>query len=64
MNMEVLKVVSHLIVTLVLLIGYVVLVFVKGEHDPVLQNVLVLAVGYWFGAVPLTALGKANDTTK
>jgi hypothetical protein len=60
----VLKVVSHLVVTLVLIVGYVVLVLVKGEHDPVLQNVLILAVGYWFGAVQLNALGKANDNSK
>lgn len=57
--MEVLKVVSHLIVTLFLITAYVLLVFVKGEHDAVLQNILVLAVGYWFGAVTLG--GKNND---
>lgn len=61
MNMEVLKIVSHLIVTLFLITAYVLLVFVKGEHDAVLQNILVLAVGYWFGAVTLGG-GKNNDT--
>lgn len=59
--MEVLKVVAHLIVTVILIISYVVLVFVKGDHDVVLQNILVIAVGYWFGAV---TMGKSNDSSK
>lgn len=62
MNMEVLKIVSHLIVTLFLIVAYVLLVFVKGEHDAVLQNILVLAVGYWFGAVTLSKGSGGNDT--
>lgn len=58
MNMEVLKLLSHLIVTLFLIIGYVLLVFIKGDHDQTLQLLLVAAVGYWFGAV---TMGKGND---
>lgn len=58
---EKVKLLAHLVVTCLLILSYVVLVFVKGDHDPTLQNLLILAVGYWFGAV---ALGKTNDTTK
>jgi hypothetical protein len=59
MNMEVLKIVAHAIITVILIIGYVLLAFVKGDHDPTLQGVLMVAVGYWFGAV---TLGKNNVT--
>lgn len=60
--MEVLKIVSHLIVTLFLITAYVLLVFVKNDHDAVLQNILVLAVGYWFGAVTLSKGNGGNDS--
>jgi hypothetical protein len=58
-KMELVKLLAHLVVTLVLVLSYVLLAFVKGEHDATLQNLLILAVGYWFGAV---TLGKSNDT--
>jgi hypothetical protein len=60
--MEVLKIMAHLLVTLFLIVSYVLLVFVKGDHDVVLQNILVIAVGYWFGAVTLGS--KSNDNSK
>jgi hypothetical protein len=57
-SMEVLRLMSHLLITLSIIIGYVVLVYIKGEHDATLQGALLVAVGYWFGAV---GLNKNND---
>jgi hypothetical protein len=59
MNMEVLKLVAHLIITIILILSYATLLFIKGVHDQTLQLLLVAAVGYWFGAVPIG--GKNND---
>lgn len=61
-NMEVLKLMGHMIVTALLIIGYVVLILVKGDHDATLQGVLMIAVGYWFGAVTLNKGSNNNDT--
>lgn len=57
--MEVLKIMAHLLITLVLIVSYAVLVFVKGDHDQTIQMLLVATIGYWFGAVPIG--GKNND---
>lgn len=59
--MEVLKIVAHAIITVILIIGYVVLAFVKGDHDPTLQGVLMVAVGYWFGAVTINKGSGGNE---
>lgn len=61
-NMELIKLMSHLIVTVLLIVGYVLLIFLKGAPDPTLQGVLMVAVGYWFGAVTLNKGGNGNDT--
>jgi hypothetical protein len=51
MGMEVLKIVAHLVITLAIIIAYVLLIFVKGEHDTTLQGTIFAVIGYWFGAI-------------
>lgn len=58
LKMEVITVVAHLIITIMIVLGYV-LTLVMGHSDVTLQNVLLLAAGFWFG---MTAkVGKKPD---
>lgn len=57
-NTEVLTIVSHLFITLGILIGYIMVFLISGESDVTLQNLLLLAGGFWFG---LSAKSKANS---
>lgn len=50
-NIEVIKLMTHLIVTIVVIVGYITLALVRGEHDVTLQGALFAIIGYWFGAV-------------
>lgn len=61
-NMEVLKLMAHLLITLVLILGYVILVYVKGYSDETLKGAILLAIGYWFGAVRMNNTGKKSDS--
>lgn len=56
-NTEVLTIVSHLFITIGILVGYIVVFLVSGESDVTLQNLLLLAGGFWFG-LSTTAKGK------
>jgi hypothetical protein len=49
---EVLKLMSHLIITILLILAYVYLTITK-QSPAELGTLLSLAVGYWFGAVGL-----------
>lgn len=65
MRMEVIKLMSHLLITLVLVIGYIVLVFVKGVADETLKGAIFAIIGYWFGAVGIAAgKTKSEETPK
>lgn len=48
-RLEVLTIMAHLVVTLGLLALYGVTTL-SGHPDPTLQNGLLLAIGFWFGA--------------
>ena len=60
-DMEVVKLMSHLIITLAIILGYVALIFVKGTSDATLQGCIFAIIGYWFGAVGLNNTNKKND---
>ncbi len=62
-NREGLYIVSHLIVTLVLVIGYVTL-RILGQQDATLENVLLIIAGYWFGAVKNVDVKGAMNRNK
>lgn len=57
-NTEVLTIVSHLLITLGILVGYIVVFLLSGEPDVTLQNLLLLAGGFWFG---LSAKAKSKS---
>ncbi|MEK5036411.1 hypothetical protein MKY96_33815 [Paenibacillus sp. FSL R7-0302] len=59
-RIEVLTIVSHLIITLVILLGYVV-TLLTGHNDTTLQNMLLLVGGFWFGMTGKTAITKPKD---
>ncbi|CAM2914947.1 hypothetical protein [Erysipelothrix tonsillarum] len=58
-NTEVLTIVSHLLITVGILIGYIVVFLLSGESDVTLQNLLLLAGGFWFG---LSAKAKTDKS--
>lgn len=61
MRLEVIKLMSHLLITLVLVIGYIVLVFVKGVADETLKGAIFAIIGYWFGAVGIATAAKTKS---
>lgn len=62
-NLEVMKLMSHLIITLVITVGYVILVYLKGYSDETLKAAVTLALGYWFGAVRFGSGSNSNDSS-
>jgi hypothetical protein len=53
--MEVIKLMAHLVITVLLILGYIILVYIKGFSDETLKSAILLAVGYWFGAVRMNS---------
>jgi heme O synthase-like polyprenyltransferase len=53
---------SHLIITLVILAIYGYTLH-TGQGDETLKTILTVIIGYWFGSMGATAIRK-NDTTK
>jgi hypothetical protein len=54
---------SHLIITILLIAGYVFTLY-NGHGDDTLKGILFTVVGYWFGAVGLDKVkkgGKGNE---
>lgn len=63
LNMEVLALVSHLLITLGVLLGYISVLVFTGTADTTLQNLLLLAGGFWFGFSATKGMsGKKKDT--
>lgn len=60
LNMEVLTLGSHLIITLALVVSYVV-VLALGHTDGTLQNMVMLSGGFWFGMSAKSAMSKKTD---
>jgi hypothetical protein len=60
-DMEVVKLMAHLLITVLLILGYVILVYIKGFSDETLKSAILLAVGYWFGAVRMNSNKKDNS---
>jgi hypothetical protein len=60
-DMEVIKLMAHLLITVLLILGYVVLVYIKGFSDETLKSAILLAVGYWFGAVRMNSNKKDSS---
>lgn len=59
LNMEVLTLTSHLVITVILILAYVI-ALVMGHSDITLQSMVLMAGGFWFG---LTAKsGRKQDT--
>jgi hypothetical protein len=57
-KMGVLTLMSHLIVTLSILVVYLVSML-TGHSDQAITNLLFIAGGYWFGAVGSESIKKA-----
>jgi hypothetical protein len=52
---------AHLVITVLLILGYIILVYIKGFSDETLKSAILLAVGYWFGAVRMNANKKDSS---
>jgi len=64
MDKGVLIIMSHLIITVLILIGYMLTAY-HGHADDTLKYILFSVVGYWFGAIGLPkTTDKQNDNSK
>lgn len=62
-KIEVIKLVAHLIITLAVIVGYIIIYLTTGKAEPSLQGCIYVIIGYWFGAVvPNLNGGKSNDS--
>lgn len=59
--MGVLVLMSHLIVTVLMLVVYVVFAYL-GKPLTTIENMLLVIVGYWFGAIGTNAIRPSNQT--
>lgn len=60
-KMGVLVLLSHLIVTLAIIAVYVVFAYL-GKPLTTIENMLLVIVGYWFGAMGTNAIRPNNQT--
>ena len=60
-KMGVLVLMSHLIVTVLMLVVYVVFAYL-GKPLTTIENMLLVIVGYWFGAIGTNAIRPSNQT--
>ena len=60
-KLEVMKLMSHLVITLTIIIAYVVLLFTTGKDNATLQGCIFAIIGYWFGAIGLNNAKKDKD---
>ena len=60
-KMGVLVLVSHLIITLAILALYAVFAYL-GKPLTTIENMLLVIVGYWFGAIGTSAIRPSNQT--
>jgi heme O synthase-like polyprenyltransferase len=59
-KMGVLIIMSHLIITLVILAIYGFTLH-TGQADETLKTILTVIIGYWFGSMGASAIRKSND---
>ena len=59
-RMGVLVLTAHLIITLAMLTLYGLFVYL-GKEVVTIENMLLVIVGYWFGAMGATSLRKTDD---
>lgn len=62
MRLEVMYIMAHLVITLCLLLLYGVLAW-KGHQDEILQSLLLIMGGYWFGAMGADKFKKPTTPT-
>lgn len=60
-KMGVLVLVSHLVITLAILALYAVFAYM-GKPLTTIENMLLVIVGYWFGAIGTNAIRPSNQT--
>ena len=60
-KMGVLVLMSHLIVTVLILVVYVAFAYM-GKPLTTIENMLLVIVGYWFGAIGTNAIRPSNQT--
>lgn len=60
-NMGVIVLVSHLIITIAIILVYGYTLF-AGKGDATLQTILTVIIGYWFGSMGSNAIRPSNGT--
>lgn len=61
-KMGVMVIVSHLIISLVILVIYGYTLY-KGMPDETLKTILTVIIGYWFGSVGMDKIRPASGAT-
>jgi type III secretory pathway component EscS len=59
-RMGLIIIVSHLIITLVVIIGYIICL-IQRIPAPQLETMAFMIMAYWFGAMGANAIGKKKD---
>jgi uncharacterized membrane protein len=60
-KMGVVIIAAHLIITLVVIIGYIICI-VRGIAAPQLETMAFMIMAYWFGAMGANKIAKASST--
>lgn len=61
-KMGVVVIAAHLIITLVVVIGYIICV-IKRIPAPQLQTMAFMIIAYWFGAMGANKINKSMDSS-
>lgn len=61
-NLEVLKLMSHLLITLAIIGGYLYSLIVLNAPDETLKIAIFTILGYWFGAIGMNKSNKSKGT--
>lgn len=59
-NMGVLYVMAHLVITLAIIVGYLFSLY-TGHPDTTFQSALYVIIGYWFGAVGFDKIKNSKN---
>lgn len=59
-RLEVLKIMAHLLITLVLIVAYVIMSIYKLDTT-IIAGAVMASIGYWFGAVQIQKKGSNKN---
>lgn len=61
MRLEVIKIMAHLLITVLLIGGYLYTLIVLNAPDETLKMAIFTILGYWFGAIGMQKVTGSKD---